>query len=407
MSIGWIRPLTVGLALLAPAAPAIAGVIIVDPNGFGDFTTIQAAIDAAADGDIVVVRPVSGCCDTASIVGKSLTLVADVGPGEHTARLDLEIIGVPAGGQVVVRGFHAPTTSSIDTGALLVQDCEGSVWIEDCEFKGDSGMFSVREIGAEIRNSPSVSFTRCTIAGTVGVNGNPSFPPFPGTPGAGGALIVDSAVAFHDCSLTAGGGGGSTFFGGEDGGHGVELANSAALLSGCTVVGGYAGFGGGGATGGDGLLLDATSTADVLDTTITGGGTGGIDIDAPPDAVHMLSGSERSMMIPGPKREGQGGLMVVSGALGDVVGFFWSLRGAALPVLGKNGWFLLDPSLLAGPFGLGVITSPDGVWNILFSTPSLPAALEGLTFLVQPYFSYPGGVTLGGGTAFVVLDIGL
>jgi len=33
------------------------GEIVVDPSGGGDFTEIQPAIDAAADGDTVLVQP--------------------------------------------------------------------------------------------------------------------------------------------------------------------------------------------------------------------------------------------------------------------------------------------------------------------------------------------------------------
>jgi len=399
------RGARLGVAWLALAAPALAGVLIVDPNGFGDYRTIQAGIDAAGNGDIVLVRPIDNCCETATIAGKSLTLVADVGAGEPTARLDLTISGVPAGGQVVVRGFRPTTTASSDSGILLVQDCAGAVWIEDCAFKGEDFFFFV-QTGAEVRNSSAVSFTRCVIAGSEGMDGNPSFPPSPGAPGANGVLIVDSTVAFHECVLTAGDGGGSTFYGGADGGHGVELQNSLALLSGCTVSGGDAGFGGGGPVIGHGLLVDATSAAHLLDDSITPGFSG-VAIEAPPGAVVDLSGSERSLEIPAPKREGQGGLMVVSGEMGDVVGFFWSIRGGAFPLLAKNGWLLLDPALLAGPFPLASIGSPSGELNVLFNTPSLPAAAQAMVMLVQPFFSYVGGTTLGGGTACVILDLGL
>jgi len=40
---------------LSPHSPA--GIISVDDDGPADFTTIQAAIDAAVDGDTVIVQP--------------------------------------------------------------------------------------------------------------------------------------------------------------------------------------------------------------------------------------------------------------------------------------------------------------------------------------------------------------
>ena len=42
--------------LLAIGAPCGAATIVVDPGGGGDFTEIQPAIDAAADGDTVLVK---------------------------------------------------------------------------------------------------------------------------------------------------------------------------------------------------------------------------------------------------------------------------------------------------------------------------------------------------------------
>jgi len=45
-----------GISLFAIAA-CPAATMIVDPDGSGDFTQIQVAIDAAADGDTVLVKP--------------------------------------------------------------------------------------------------------------------------------------------------------------------------------------------------------------------------------------------------------------------------------------------------------------------------------------------------------------
>ena len=45
------------VVILVMATPCQAETIIVDPNGFFDFTTIQAAIDYSWDGDTVIVRP--------------------------------------------------------------------------------------------------------------------------------------------------------------------------------------------------------------------------------------------------------------------------------------------------------------------------------------------------------------
>ena len=54
---GMKRALIVSLVWLGFSLPVFAKTITVDLNGAGDFTEIQAAIDAAADGDTVLVKP--------------------------------------------------------------------------------------------------------------------------------------------------------------------------------------------------------------------------------------------------------------------------------------------------------------------------------------------------------------
>jgi parallel beta-helix repeat protein len=53
----WIQRIYIATALAALGAPAYARIISVDDDQHADFNTIQAAIDDANDGDIVVVQP--------------------------------------------------------------------------------------------------------------------------------------------------------------------------------------------------------------------------------------------------------------------------------------------------------------------------------------------------------------
>ncbi|MGA1979599.1 MAG: right-handed parallel beta-helix repeat-containing protein [Sedimentisphaerales bacterium] len=52
-----MKKLIFALAYLLLAVPCVAGTITVDDNGPADFNNIQAAIDAAADGDTIIVSP--------------------------------------------------------------------------------------------------------------------------------------------------------------------------------------------------------------------------------------------------------------------------------------------------------------------------------------------------------------
>src|SRR6187551_2225643 len=160
---------TFGLVLLAlgglvPAA--VAGVIVVDPP---TGPSAQAAIDAAAPGDILLLKP--SASDPASdllVDGKGLTLVAD---GRDIAFRKLRIQNVPAGQQFTARGL---TIGSTDDGgqslsAGIVQLCAGSVWFDACtifsplQHPGFLGSSPEGAPGVFVINSAAVLFTGCTI----------------------------------------------------------------------------------------------------------------------------------------------------------------------------------------------------------------------------------------------------
>jgi hypothetical protein len=63
-------------ALLALAGPARGGVIVVDVSGAGDFTDLLTAVQAAADGDTLLIKG-TGPYSNFSIDGKSLVVVGD------------------------------------------------------------------------------------------------------------------------------------------------------------------------------------------------------------------------------------------------------------------------------------------------------------------------------------------
>src|SRR5262245_38671388 len=84
-------------ALTALAAPASAGVV----DAPGVYGSVQAAIDAAADGDVVVVAP-GNYAETLVIHGKGLILT--VKTGLATVRR-IEVIGTAVDQPVVIEGL--------------------------------------------------------------------------------------------------------------------------------------------------------------------------------------------------------------------------------------------------------------------------------------------------------------
>src|SRR5688572_18660193 len=74
----WNRVLGLSLALLVlPVDRAAAGVLVVDASGGGAFTDLPAAVAAAADGDILLLK--SGAYTAPTIANKALDVVADTG----------------------------------------------------------------------------------------------------------------------------------------------------------------------------------------------------------------------------------------------------------------------------------------------------------------------------------------
>src|SRR6185436_16079297 len=80
-------------ALLALAPLAHAGILTVGPAGSGaQFTEIQAAVDAALDDDVILVRPGTYA---AVVVDKPLRILGD---GTGVVRIDAAAFGVTARG---------------------------------------------------------------------------------------------------------------------------------------------------------------------------------------------------------------------------------------------------------------------------------------------------------------------
>jgi len=139
------RPL---LAALLLPTPAFAGTWIVDGAGGGDFTRIQDAIAAAAEGDTIVIRPAQ-YFEEIRIDGKSLNLIGqdpnakpqvlesyspnhvfiveNLGPDQSVLIANLFLL---------TDGYDANLGAS--KGTLTIQDCAGSVRVQDCLLVGSS-----------------------------------------------------------------------------------------------------------------------------------------------------------------------------------------------------------------------------------------------------------------------------
>ena len=208
------RVVAVAVRALTRAAHVVyAGVITVDGAGGANFTEIQPAIDAAVNGDVIVVA--AGDYSTltstvgpagASIDAKGLTLIADPSGGLVKVTW-LTIKDVAAGQRVVVRGVEvvgAPN-ALVNHGADVL-NCAGAVVFEDCTMTGAPGFIFFHSVtpgraGVKLSNVASATITRCALTGGIGVPGQPMFGYPPGDCGAG-LEISRWSVASHDSVMT-------------------------------------------------------------------------------------------------------------------------------------------------------------------------------------------------------------
>ena len=185
-----MRPLilTLGLLVLASSSPATTW--CVEKDGTGDFTIIQDALDAAADGDTVLVgagrfdtfRPYDTLNDgfrltTIMMVRKQLLIQGAgrdstiVGPEEIVFEIDgrsTSSMYVDQGGLSTIRGFEftntrayvslgnqctfednrVDSTGKLPQSAFNLQCLYGSdITIRNCEFVGPEGHLSVSSRG--------------------------------------------------------------------------------------------------------------------------------------------------------------------------------------------------------------------------------------------------------------------
>lgn len=429
------------LALTLGADPARAAVRVVGPAP-GDHPTIQAAVDAAAPGDIVLVR--AGNYPAFTIDGKGLSVVADTGTTVSIVGQVL-VRNLPAGSQLAIVRLEVVGVDAVGViagAAMRLENCAGHIRIDGCKLRGgDGGPLQGCSVVGDPDAAPGLDVVRCGDAAVVlsslrggdahnlfvdvQCDGNPVV----GGHGGHGLRVADSRVAIYDTALL-GGEGGSAWYNGGHGGDALhaedtvptagptEVFASNTMFDGSTHGGDAFDYIGGEVAGSGGNAIDArdTSVVRVLDSTYLSG-IGGCTLAgclpqapllqiAPLASVTELTGSSKGFGMPRVLREGQSTQMSFVGASGDGVYLLLAATQEQVYVAALKGSFLLGAGLF-GPVGLGTVAG-SGTLTFPVNIPNLPVGTDGVSIELQALLlSTAGSATLTGAVHLTLLDASL
>ena len=292
------------LLALALTTSAQADEWIVDREGRGDVTAIQAAVDVAIDGDVIIVRPGTYIEDV-TVQGKGVWIVAQQGGGLVRLEGGVHLDGIPLGTQVVLRDL---TVEPEDPAvlALRIDGAEGLIQLVGCRFRASGEPFvgSTLRSAARLDGARRVNAIDSTFEAGVQADTNLISGVVDGDPGV---LAINSRLAAWGGRIAGADGARSTIFGPYypgDGGVGLMAMGSEVFLSGVEIRGGDGGHDGdwlgvGGGAGGPAMDVDAGSKVFTIDSQAGAGDGGESSVGSPGPAGPVRVGAGPAYFLRG------------------------------------------------------------------------------------------------------------
>lgn len=122
------------------ASKAYSAEILVHPDGSGDFPTIQEAVWASANGDVISLTPGTYLENEIDLVGRRITIRALEGPGTCQINGQGQTVFILDGAEdetTVLSGLDIESALGSDTS--LVQCIQTTPTIQDCTFRATTG----------------------------------------------------------------------------------------------------------------------------------------------------------------------------------------------------------------------------------------------------------------------------
>lgn len=421
----------------AIAGAAHAGVIVVDAqNGPGtDFTSLKAALAAAANGDLLLVR--TGVYDGSHVMlNKAVSIVADSGAGVAITNTDptsLTTAALQVGGtftgSMLIQGctfqstFLTPSTVAVGALRISTNSATGHVFVDDCAAVAAVGN------GIDVAGGCRTTITHCFGTGGDAAVALPST--FAAGLGLFAATSIDGAfLSAFDSDFTGGRGldqpaGNTPIL--LAGGAGIRASTFGSLrkilVSGTSAQGGEGGDTVSGppnctvpGAGGHGLEVIAGFGPYVVEPAFAGGAAG-IDqstcglsgVPGQPVAVTFLglppvplTAQPSRIAALGPVREGVAVTVSIQGPVNH----------SAFAIIGFSQTHVfeasLSGSLVVTPNAIVALGSlpPSGIVTLSTHAPSMPVGVDAGIVYLQPITQdvSTGQATLGAPAALVILD---